>query len=1189
MSAAFAVAALGIAISCAAFRFSRNSEDAEARLRFEQRAAETAAGVQERLRDYRQVLTGAAAILSISGAPDGRQWHDYVASLHIDDAYPGILGIGFVPLVPAAGVPALEASARSEGLAGFQVWPQGDRPAYAPVRYLEPVNVRNRRALGYDVLSDAVRRQALEQARDRGTPVLTGPVRLVQEDQQEPQAGAVLYVPVYRRGVPLDSVEQRRAALAGWVSGPFRMGDLMHALIGAAIPGIDVALYDGAAAADHVMFSSAGPGAVIPWAERDVAFDVDGRTWLLRLAAAPAFAGRSDQAPLILGAGILISLLLAAVIAAFGRSERRARAMAQDMTQALREAEGQQRAIVEGSADGIITIDAQGVVRTINPAAERMFGYAAADIIGQDIALLIPEALPGDRTTLAATLGERGAAGLQREVFGRRRDGSEFTAHLALNLVSRLGRSDFIATVGDISERKRSQQALEASEQRYRTVVESLQEGLLLIDGDGAVVACNPAAERILGVPLARMRDMWNGDPGWRMLGEDCSNNALALDNPVHRVLDGGQAQADIVVGVQSPAGSARWLSINTALIPDADGAGRGAVASFSDITERKRAEWSLAEANRLREAILDNAPFAIISTDAAGIIRSMNPAAERLLRYRRDELVGRARWETLHVAEEIGARSEELSLETGRPVEPGFEALVAKAREGVTEEREWTFVRKDGSRVPVQLAVSALRDASGGVSGFFGISYDITERKRREEYTRHIAHHDHLTGLPNRVLLHDRLQMATDRARRDAAHVGVLLIDLDQFKRINDSLGHQVGDELLWIVADRLRGCVRAGDTVARMGGDEFVVLLPDVSAPESIRRVAQTIVERVAAPAVVGPHELHVTPSVGVSVFPGDGEDVYSLLKHADMAMYQAKAAGRRCYRVFSRAMERAAAERLELEGALRRAMQRDEFVLHYQPQVCLNTGRVIGMEALLRWNSPTTGPVSPHAFVPVAEETGLILPLGEWVLRTACHAARRLHERNGAPIRLAVNLSPRQFRQGNLESLVEQALIDSGLDPAHLELEITEGVLMDHTEETVERLQRLRRLGVSIAVDDFGTGYSSLSYIARFPIDTLKIDRSFVSKLPESTGDAAVAPAIVALAHSLNIKVVAEGVENEEQCAFLRVRRCDAGQGFFFGKGVPLEEFSMQPYRLTAAQPAEPAAAPPVTAEALQRKAG
>jgi len=706
--------------------------------------------------------------------------------------------------------------------------------------------------------------------------------------------------------------------------------------------------------------------------------------------------------------------------------------------------------------------------------------------------------------------------------------------------------------------------AQQASEQRFRMLVEGVAEyAIFMLGADGTVASWNAGAQRINGYAEAEVL-----------------NRHISLFYPPEDVADGKPGMDLRMAAAEGrfedegwrlrKDGSRYWSNVVVTALYD----GAGELIGFSklsrDLSERREMEQQLAQANRLQQAILDFAPFAIISTTAEGVVRSANPAAERIFGQPLGDLLGKTRFASLFEPADVAARAAELSQEAGARVAPGFEVFAYKARQGFTDEREWNLMCGDGSSLPAHVSVTALRDGNGTLNGFLGIAYDITERKRRDDYTRHIAHHDAVTGLPNRVLLQDRLQMAMQRSRRDGSQIGVLMIDLDHFKRINDSLGHHVGDLMLSKISERLGGCVRGGDTVARMGGDEFVVMLPDVTDADSIKRIAAAIVERVSAPITAGNHEVLVTPSVGVSVFPTDGQDVHSLLRHADMAMYQAKASGRRCFRVFSNAMERAAAEKLELETAMRRALEREEFVVHYQPQVCLNSGRVVGVEALLRWTDAVQGAVPPSRFIPVAEETGLIVPLGEWVLRTACRDAVRLQQACGAPLRLAVNLSPRQFRQGNLQTLIEQALADSGLDPAHLELEITEGVLMDSTDELAERLQRLRALGLAFAVDDFGTGYSSLSYITRFPIDTLKIDRSFVSRLPDSAGDAAVAQTIIALAHSLRIKVVGEGVESEQQLDFLRARRCDMGQGFRFGKGGTVDELLAQGYRFGEVEP-------------------
>ncbi len=568
-----------------------------------------------------------------------------------------------------------------------------------------------------------------------------------------------------------------------------------------------------------------------------------------------------------------------------------------------------------------------------------------------------------------------------------------------------------------------------------------------------------------------------------------------------------------------------------------------------------------LRRANTLREAILDAAPLSVVATDTNGLITAVNPAAERMLGYSAAELIGKSSLALLHDPHEMRARAAELGIEPDGTAGAGFEVFARQARAGVVEEREWSYVRKDGARFPVQLTVTTLRSESGHITGFLGIASDITERKRQEAYTQHVAHHDSLTGLPNRTLLQDRMQAAIQRARGEGGKIAAMMIDLDHFKRVNDSLGHHVGDQLLKTVAERILGCVRGSDTVARMGGDEFVVLLADAGEDAAIERVAAQIIERIAAPIPAAGYELLVTPSIGISRYPEDGEDLQALLMNADSAMYRAKAAGRQTYRLFSRDMQLDARNRIDLEGAMRQALKLGEFSLHYQPQVNLEDGEVSGMEALLRWRNPRYGTLSPADFIPVAEESGLIVEIGAWVLATACREARLLQMRTGRPLRVAVNLSPRQFRQADLAETVQRALQDSGLAPEHLELEITEGVLMAHTADTVERLRQLRALGVSIAVDDFGVGFSSLSYIAKFPISTLKIDRIFVNQLPDSASDAAVALAILALARSLNIKVVAEGVETRAQLEFLMSHRCDLAQGYHLGRPVPMENFHAQ----------------------------
>jgi len=433
-----------------------------------------------------------------------------------------------------------------------------------------------------------------------------------------------------------------------------------------------------------------------------------------------------------------------------------------------------------------------------------------------------------------------------------------------------------------------------------------------------------------------------------------------------------------------------------------------------------------------------------------------------------------------------------------------------------------------------------------------------VIERKRAEERLQYLAHYDGLTGLPNRLLYFDRLDQALGWAQRNEQLVVVLLLDLDRFKVINDTLGHDVGDGLLQAVAERITGCVRECDTVARLGGDEFVLLLTNMTRDRDASRIAQKVLDAVEKPIVRGGRELFVTGSIGISRYPYDGKDAQTLLKNADTAMYRAKGQGKNNFQLYSPDLDACAVERLGLESSLRHALEREEFLLYYQPRLNLRSGRMTGMEALLRWQHPELGLVSPEEFIPLLEETGLIVSVGEWVLRTACRQNKAWQQAGFPPLRVAVNLSVRQFKRG-LTNKVAQLLEETGLEPRWLALEITESILMEHKESAINLLNELNTMGIRLVIDDFGTGYSSLSYLKRFPIHSLKIDRSFVQDIPDDTGDMAIARSVIGMAHSLNMTVTAEGVETKEQIDFLRAQNCDRVQGYHLSPPLPMEAFT------------------------------
>src|SRR6185436_8745474 len=435
-------------------------------------------------------------------------------------------------------------------------------------------------------------------------------------------------------------------------------------------------------------------------------------------------------------------------------------------------------------------------------------------------------------------------------------------------------------------------------------------------------------------------------------------------------------------------------------------------------------------------------------------------------------------------------------------------------------------------------------------------VSRDISERRRAEEQIEYQAYHDALTGLPNRLLFRDRVTVALAHAKRQHTPVAVMFLDLDRFKDVNDTLGHSLGDELLRAIAARLRSVLREGDTIARMGGDEFTILLADLKQAGDAVTIAQKLLDVVAEPLRIEDEELYVTTSIGIALFPADGDSAEALLQSADGAMYRAKEAGRNSFQLCTPAMNTRAAERLSVETALRRALDRDELVLHFQPQVRLDTRQIAGMEALLRWNRPGHGLVPPGTFIPVAEETRMIAPIGEWVVRQACGQARKWQLAGKPAMRISVNLSPRQFQHADLYKVVAAALEESDLAPHHLELEITESTAMLNTDRTIATFAGLRDLGVRIAIDDFGTGHASLSYLRRFPLDRVKIDQEFVHAIEDSRSNRAIVSAIVAMVHGLDLAVTAEGVETPEQLRFLVEQRCEEVQCFLFGHPQPAE---------------------------------
>ncbi len=543
-----------------------------------------------------------------------------------------------------------------------------------------------------------------------------------------------------------------------------------------------------------------------------------------------------------------------------------------------------------------------------------------------------------------------------------------------------------------------------------------------------------------------------------------------------------------------------------------------------------------------LAERVIESSLEGIMITDEHANIVSVNPAFTRLTGYTPEEVIGR----------------NPSLLSSGRH-EPEFYANMWKQlrAEGHWQGEVWNR-RKDGAFYPELLTITAITDRDGRLTNYAALFSDISALKESEEQIRHLAYFDPLTGLPNRRLLEDRLQVAIAHAHRNRGRVAVMFVDLDRFKRVNDTLGHAVGDRMLIEVARRLRESLREDDTVARMGGDEFLIVLSDLGGPDDTAHTASRLIEALRDPVRIGDHELIITTSIGISIYPDDTDDATTLIKNADIAMYRAKDEGRNSFQLYQPAMNARSLEHLALETAMHRALERKEFVLHFQPLVRAADRKLVAAEALIRWNHPDLGMVQPGDFISLAEETGLIVPIGEWVLREACTHHSRWRNVGLGDLRLHVNISVNQFRNEHFVDTVARVLADSGMPPEKLILELTESMLLDDSRESLKVLEDLRALGIRLALDDFGTGYSSLAYLKRFPIDELKIDRLFIRDIDRQPRDAAITAAIISLAHSLGLRVVAEGVETSTQARQLVKNACDVLQGFHFGAPMPAETF-------------------------------
>ena len=794
--------------------------------------------------------------------------------------------------------------------------------------------------------------------------------------------------------------------------------------------------------------------------------------------------------------------------------------------------------IAEQASLYICRYDRLGRYLYVSPNLAEVLGQHPLDLVGQPAVRkrFVYHGVDAHRDALEQVLATGESAEL--EIVVPRPNGR--TENHLVRLIPEFDRCNRLVSVlgigRDITEMKQAERLLRAQEQEVRALAENSPDNIVRYDRDCRITFANRNLMQTVNVPVPPVVGQRSQEISW---GDTLQAEKQRYREALERVIQSGTAQTvEVLIGAPGSA-QPRLHHIKMVAERDEDQQIKGALVFGRDITERKQMEELLAAREREFRSLAENLPDIVMRFDSDGRRTYVNSAYQRFTGKDPALLLGK----TLREMSAFSAEAHVHHVQLMQAMETSRECNV-----------EWETIGKDGARRVFQTRACPEFDADGNTIGMLAVSRDMTEVYEYRSKIHQLAYFDALTGLTNRARFNERIVDILHEAGRDSQRVGVLMMDLDRFKTINDTLGHLAGDQLLCEVAQRLVSNVRPEDTVARLGGDEFIFIAPHVNDAAEVRDIAERVLAAVAAPVQLDGRELVVQASIGVAMFPDHGDTAAQLVRYADGALYRAKDVGRNNVQFYTRDITDRAVERLRLEADLRRAIPRSELEVHYQPKVELATGRIVGAEALLRWRHPERGWIAPGDFIGIAEDTGLIVPLAEQVMRHACETACRWNTQSERVRHIAINLSPRQFYLSDLPSVVRQVLSDTGCQPEWIELEITEGILLVNHAATLDTLSAFKRMGLRIAIDDFGTGYSALGYLTRFPISTLKIDRSFTQPAGESKKGQVLVNAIVAMAHGLGLDVVAEGVETRELADWLADIGCHMGQGYLWSKAIP-----------------------------------
>lgn len=1164
-----------LAVTLGAWNFSLSAERTAQERELIGEMSRLSADLSDQTTRYLSMLHAGAAAFTLLENPGADHWNRFIGELDLRENYPEVEALAYITRLEPEQVPGFQAFMREQGGADFTVQPGTGAAVYCVLTFLADPDPRV--ADGFDVCSSEAPGAALLAATETGTAAVSGLLELApsegDDEDSEPVPGLVFAMPL-ESPYALDFAQ-------GWLGLALPARSLLGD-IGDSASAYHVRVVDLTEDAPEILMESDGAPDNGNGLDISDTVQVADRTWQVELSQ--EFQPGPVPA-MILWGGVLVSLLLTGLLWSGYRTRARAVQIADRMTQALRESEERRRRTEELSLVMVVHLDLAGHWQKVTPRLCELLGRDREALLRQPALDVVH---PDDQRGMlvdSQSLLDRREVSTTREVRLLDPDNEILWVDVSLALVR--DSSDeplyFMGFIQDITERKEGTEALAQREVLLEAIAGSLTELIRNPDFDAAVNQSLKIIGEAADADRAYIFEVHphseDGLPAQSMLYEWVREGVTAqIGNPEmhdlhwhklpdywYETLKRGQSLRVLTRELPQPARSIMERQAIKALLlvpMIRDGVFEGmigfddcrherywtesqlatllaAAASFGNALQRQHTVRALEENRQLLSSITSNITDGIYRSTPEGQLVYVNQALAEMFGYDSPEEMKQVRAPILYVSAE---RRDELQ----------HKLLHHNGYRG----EEVEFVRRDGSRFVGMNNAVAIHDAEGNMLYCDGVITDITERKDAERQIHYLAHYDLLTGLPNRTLLRDRMEQEMARAKRDGNHLAVLFLDLDRFKNVNDSLGHAVGDQLLEQVGRRLQASIRGQDTVSRQGGDEFLIMLPDLNSANEAATVARKLIDRLSAPYVVGHHELRVTPSIGISLYPGDASGIEELVRNADAAMYQAKERGRHNFQFFTHDLSVAAWERLSLENQLRRAIQDNRFVLHYQPQVDIESGDIVGLEALVRWNH-NGRLVSPSVFIPVAEQTGMIMEIGEWVLSEACRQACLWQDQGFADTRVTVNLSAIQFRRRNIVGVIQKVLAHTGLAPELLELELTESTVMEEVEESVRMLSDLSRIGVGLSVDDFGTGYSSLNYLKRFPIRKLKIDKSFIEDIPGDSDDEAITGAVIDMGRNLNLDVLAEGVETLEQLEFLKARGCKEFQGFLASHPVPADQ--------------------------------